>query len=170
MRKKSSIELPDKPGEGPNAFADVKNAGDFIVAEWNRRHQLDRLSPQESANGFFKREAYRFICHYIERGKAEFFESVIRRNGGGLSSVVKLEENPFHYGLAAMFPAEAALNRADRSVYSSQMVYAYRHAGSPHLLVGFIYQCGSTSELRRKLKAGEIEPGFEGQYRKSFAV
>lgn len=42
----------------------------------------------------------------------------------------------------------------------------YRHAVPPEHLVGFIYQSGSNAALRRKLKEGAIEPGFEASFRR----
>jgi hypothetical protein len=105
------------------------------------------------------------IRHYVEHGKAELFERVIRQAGRGLTSKVRLDENPFHYGLLAMFVDDTILTRHDRSLFAHQMLYAYRHQVPPELLIGFIYQCGSSSELRRKVKAGVVEAGFEAVYR-----
>lgn len=166
----STIELPKRPGQGRNALQDFDNVAKSIARAWRRQQQKEGLSPQESANGVLKREAYRVICHYIEHRQAAYFETVIRERGGALSSVIKLADNPFHYGLTALFGDDGILSRPDKSVFASQMVYAYRHRVPANLLVGFIYQCGSVSELRRKLKSGATEPGFDAEYRATFPV
>lgn len=165
-----SIELPKRPGQGRNALQEFDSLAKMIIRGWKRRQDKDGQSPQDSANGFLKREAYRVMCHYIEAAQGTFFETVIRKREGALSSVVKLKENPFHYGLTALFGDDDVISRPDKSVFASQMVYAYRHQVPARHLVGFIYQCGSVAELRRKLKAGTIEPGFENLYRANFPV
>jgi len=143
---------------------------DAIITEWLKRKKVKGLSPYENANGFLKRECYRVICHFIERRAVRFFESVIRRDGNALSSVIKIADNPFHYGLTAMLVDQSVMTRNDKSLFSGQMVYAYRHSIPPRLLVGFIYQSGSNAELRRKLKAGTTEPGFEDQFRREIEI
>lgn len=162
--------LPPRPGKGPDPEMVFIDWAEGVIAEWVNREKQTGLSPSEAANGFLKRESYRLICHYIEGGAARLFERVIRDNGKALSSVVRLADNPFHYGLSAMFARSDLLSSADRSVYASQMVYAYRHGVPPNLLVGFLYQCGSFSGVRRKLKDGVIEAGFEEQFRAKFPI
>lgn len=163
------MKLPDFParaGWGKGAFKEFDDIARAIIDSWERLSQQTGLSPQESANGTLKREAYRVICHYIDKGRAQFFEHVIRRDGRSLSSVVKLADNPFHYGLKAMFIDDSVITPPDRSLFANQMLYAYRHRVPPEHLVGFIYQSGSSAALRRKLKEGAIEPGFEAVYRR----
>ena len=91
------IDLPARPGVGPNAMAEFNAISRTLIDEWERRKKLrGQLPPAESANGYLKRESYRIIVHYISHDRARFFEGVIRRDGRGLTARVKLEENPFH--------------------------------------------------------------------------
>lgn len=161
------IELPDNLGHGITAFRQFDRACRQLIDEWEDRiAQKGTLSPYESANGFIKRESYRIITHYIMAGRASFFESVIRRDGRALTSRVKLRDNPFHFGLLAMFVDDEVISRQDRSVFATQMLYAFHHGVPPTFLIGFIYQAGSKDEIKRKLRAGTIEPGFEATHRR----
>lgn len=159
------IALPRRPGIGPNALQDFEQISATLTEEWERRRKLrGQLPPAETANGYLKRESYRAIVHYVAHGRAQFFEWVIRREGRGLTSRVKLDENPFHFGLLALFADDSVVTRQDRNLFSMQMLYAYHHGIPPEFLIGFIYQAGSKEEIKRKLQAGLIEPGFEAMH------
>ena len=78
---------------------------------------------------------------------------------------MKLEENPFHFGLLALFADDSVVSKQDRSLFAMQMLYAYHHGIPPAFLIGFIYQAGSKEEIKRKLSDGCIERGFEATYK-----
>lgn len=162
------IALPTKPGQGSDAYREFDGVGDQLITEWKRRKNLtENLPPAETAAGYLKRESYRIIIHYFTKGPASFFERVVRRDGRALTSRVRLDENPFHFGLLALFNGDDVVSRQDRSTFSTQMLYAYHHAVPPKFLVGFIYQAGSKEEIRRKLSDGYMEPEFEDAYKAS---
>lgn len=164
------ITLPPKIGPGMSAFQDFDVIVEQMIAEWqNRKGSAAPLSPAESAAGYLKRECYRIIIHYMSKGAASFFERVVRRDGRALTSRVKLEQNPFHFGMLALFSDDSVVSRQDRSTFAMQMLYAYHHAVPPKFLIGFIYQVGSKEEIRRKLAESCIEPGFEGTFEKDIA-
>lgn len=160
------LPLPARIDSRTDSFREFDKVGNALIKEWLERKKLKGvLPPGESASGYLKRECYRIIIHYMAKGPASFFEQVVRRDGRALTSRVKLEENPFHYGLLALFDGEDVVSRQDRSTFASQMLYAYHHSVPPKFLIGFIYQAGSKDEIRRKLAKGEIEPGFESVYK-----
>ncbi len=162
------IDLPARPGFGPNAMAEFNAISRTLIDEWERRKKLrGQLPPAESANGYLKRESYRIIVHYISHERTRFFEGVIRRDGRGLTARVKLEENPFHFGLLALFADDSVVSKQDRSLFAMQMLYAYHHAIPPAFLIGFIYQAGSKEVIKRKLSDGYVELGFEGTHKRS---
>ena len=153
-----STILPGTRGGTP--YRGLSRAAEHIVAEWLRRKNLPGLTPYESALGYLKRECYRVVRHVVDAERSQLFEQVIRLEGRSLSAKVKIGENPFHYGLRALFSDDSVISAPDRSVYSVQMMYAYRHGIEAEMLIGFIYQSGSSTLIRAKLKSGYIEPGF----------
>ncbi|WP_156370322.1 hypothetical protein [Novosphingobium sp. Leaf2] len=160
------IRLPASLTTGPNRFREFDQLSDSMIEEWmHRKSSGSSASPSESAAGYLKRESYRIISHYISQGRTRIFEEVIRRDGRALTSRVRLDENPFHFGLLALFSDDEVMSKQDRSTFSSQMLYAYHHSIPPRLLVGFIYQAGAKGEIKRKLTEGCIEPGFENVYK-----
>ena len=165
------IDLPARPGQGPNAMAEFNALSRGLIDEWQRRKGLrGQLTPAETANGYLKRESYRIIVHYVAQGRSRFFENVVRQDGRGLTARVKLEENPFHFGLLALFADDSVVSKQDRSLFSMQMLYAYRHGIPAEFLIGFIYQAGSKEEIKRKLSEGSIEPGFEKAFSKDISA
>lgn len=130
--------------------------------------QGHRRSPHEAAIGFLKRQSYELIIKYIKHGDVRTFERAVRYEGRPLPSQVRIDENPFHFGLLALFPTgtdyEDLISRQDRSAFALQMLYASRHRVPPRLLTGFLYQTGSLPQLRERLKEGFVEEGFERYY------
>ena len=161
------IDLSVKPAHGGHAIHQFDAIDRQLIDEWERRKGLpDTPSPAETATGYIKREAYRIIIHYWTNGHGSLFERVVRRDGRALTSRVRLDENPFHFGLLALFSDDSIVSRQDRSVFAMQMLYAYHHGVPPTFLIGFLYQAGSKEEIRRKLAAGTIEPGFEATHKR----
>ena len=150
---------------GPGAMTAFEVFRDALKDEYQQRvAERAKGSPQESSLGFLKRVSYAIIARYIEDDRVVLFEQAIRREGRGLPSTVKLRDNPFYYGLLALFSSEHDLSRQDRSYFAQQMLYAYRHRVPSRFLVGFLYQVGSNITLRRKLGNNHVEPGFLGVY------
>jgi hypothetical protein len=130
------------------------------------RAKAHRLSPHEGWIGFLKRHSYELIVHYICHGDVRTFELAVRHEGRPLPAQVRIDENPFHYGLLALFPSgdDEMITRQDRSAFGLQMLYAYRHRVPSRLLVGFLYQSGSLPQIRDRLKSGYVEEGFADTY------
>lgn len=160
------ISLPKEIYIDTNRFDQFDAIARELIDEWQRRKRSAEIaSPAESAAGYLKRECYRIIIHYLTQERARLFEEVVRRDGRALTSRVKLCENPFHFGLLALFSGDDVISKQDRSTFATQMLYAYHHSVPPRLLIGFIYQAGPKNEIKRKLIAKSIEPGFESVYK-----
>ncbi len=133
-------------------------AADDLIGEWVRRRGGKATRRAESPNAWFKKEAYRFLRMYIEQGRQDVFEAAAKERSKRL--VEEARENPFKMGLLAMF-ADESLSRSDRHVFGNQMLYAWRHYVPADFLNPFLAVSGGPAAVAKKLKAGEVEPGFE---------
>lgn len=130
-----------------------------IVDGWLERQQK-ASGGGESPNSWFKREAYRMLRDYVDRGKADYFVQAAKKEGHGRISPAALA-NPFNIGLMAMFTAEEPLTRGDRKVFADQMLYAYEHDVPAEFLVAFIGTAGSPAQIARKLAdKSAVEPSL----------
>ena len=121
------------------------------------------LSPQTSRNGEFLRAVYALVLSYRDCGKLEIIKKLVEKDGNAPARGPTFEENPFHWALLSVFSEQGdGPDRRERSLFAYQMLYADRHKVPPHLLIGFIYQCGKQTPISQRLKQGEIEPGFSG--------
>ena len=141
-----------------SARADFDNRANEIVHEWAARRTGQDST--ESANAWFKRNAYAFLRTYIEAGKADFFHKIAKHDRRPSRLVEEAMSNPFKLGLLAMF-ADESLKRSDRHVFGNQMLYAYLHDVPSEFLNGFLAVSGGPGVIARKLKEDFVEPGFE---------
>lgn len=138
-------------------------AADDIIAEWVSRRGAKPSRRAESPNAWFKKEAYRFLRPYIELERQDVFEAVARDRSKRL--VEEARQNSFKLGLLAMF-ADESLSRSDRHVFGNQMLYAWRHYVPADFLNAFLAVSGGPAAVAKKLKEGEMEPGFEERIRR----
>ena len=74
------------------------------------------------------------------------------------------EENPFHWGLLALFGKSKLLTRDERRLFAAEMLYAHRHDVPPEYLLGFVYQVGKQAEnMYEKVRSDKREPWFDQQ-------
>ena len=140
------------------ARRDFNDRANEIVHEWADRRT--RQDGNESANAWFKRNAYAFLRNYIETSKTDFFRNIAKHDRRPSRLVEEAMTNPFKLGLLAMFSDES-LKRSDRHVFGNQMLYAYLHDVPAEFLNGFLAVSGGPGVIARKLKEGFVEPGFE---------
>lgn len=131
---------------------------DDIIREWVRRRAASPSRRAESPNAWFKKEAYRFLKEYIEQQREDVFESVVKDRSKRL--IDDARQNPFKLGLLAMF-ADESVSRSDRHVFGNQMLYAWRHFVPADFLNAFLAISGGPAAVAKKLKEGDLEPGFE---------
>ena len=140
-------------------MGEFKRRADDIITEWLMRKKRE-TDAGESANAWFKREAYRFLRDYISSGRMALFDKIARLDRRPHKLVSEATENPFKLGLLAMFVDES-ISRSDRHVFGNQMLYAHRHDVPAEFLNGFIAVSGKPAAIAQKLKDGSVEPGFE---------
>lgn len=138
---------------------------DALLGEWLERQRLPTKRRAYSPNAWFKREAYRLLSHFLEAGQAALFESVALKDSRPNRLVQEAMRNPFKLGLLAMFSDESSLTRQDRNVFGNQMLFAWAHDVPYDFLNAFLAVTGGPSEVSRKLRERETEPGFEHRFR-----
>lgn len=140
------------------ARRDFEDRANQIVHEWaDRRLAQDST---ESANAWFKRNAYAFLRSYIETSQTDLFRKIAKHDRRPSRLVEEAMKNPFKLGLLAMFSDES-LKRSDRHVFGNQMLYACLHDVPPEFLNGFLAVSGGPATIAQKLKEDFVEPGFE---------
>ena len=116
--------------------------------------------PYTKPLSILKVESYKFI-----RRKLRDIEnhSIIKRRAeeiGRDPSNLTFQRNQFHFGLIALDIDEKILDAKRISLWARQMTYAARHEIPAHLLIGFLYQSGSSTDISKKLMANYMEPWF----------
>lgn len=145
------------------ARRDFEDRASQIVHEWADRRST--REGDESANAWFKRNAYAFLRSYIETNLTDLFRKIAKHDRRPSRLVEEAMNNPFKLGLLAMF-SDDSLKRSDRHVFGNQMLYAYLHDVPPEFLNGFLAVSGGPATIARKLKVDSVEPGFETRPRR----
>lgn len=131
----------------------------------NYRKQRKDLGPQAAPHSVMKRMIYSLVCRLINSKKVELLHKYADEIGVQIHHATV--DNPFAVATILVFHEAAShecytfVAAQNRTLFGAQMLHAYRHGVAPELLVGFIYQCGTDSELRRKLKEKRVELGWK---------
>lgn len=149
----------------PRGRGEFEDYAQAVLNGWEARKAQPASRRAESANAWFKREAYRFLCRYIDLGLVRVFEQVASHDRRPSKLVRDALKNPFKLGLLAMFSDDSPLSRNDRHVFGNQMLYAWAHDVPPDFLNAFLAVSGGPAVIARKLKAQEAEPGFEHRFK-----
>lgn len=138
--------------------ADFVRSGTAILLESAQlASSAERLPPFKSAGGYFRREAYALIREHLN--SLQTIKQLARYDMREKRQPT-IENNVFYWGLLAVDPAHCAVKQADLSLTAMQMLYAHRHGVPPEHLIGFIYQCGSQSHIRKSVRCGLWEDDF----------
>lgn len=132
-----------------NAF--IERADEILVEHQRLTDSDEYLSPFQSPAGFLKRECYALILEYRVEGKYTIIQR-LSRSDMQASPQPTYQDNPFFWGLLAIDPHLTAIGRKNNRFYADQLKYAHQHGVGPEHLVGFLYQSGSESSLRRKVR------------------
>ncbi|MFG6083647.1 hypothetical protein ACEUZ9_005368 [Paracoccus litorisediminis] len=135
-----------------------------IVEEWERRKALSDSPPYDAAHSYLKRSVYELVKSFLKRedGYASL-EKAVRAKRKIDSRAPSVQENPFFWGFLLVFADNDSLGRSERSKFADELLYAKKHRVSAKLLIGFIYQVGGYSRIRKKLRAGEMEEWCPGR-------
>ena len=127
------------------------------------------LPPYSRESGYLRRAAYAFTRFVEDEGGLRALSKFVEAQNLGWTSKrgPTVDENPFHWILAAVFPDnmlkkvkgdEAPMFPQERNHMARQLLYAERHNVPTEYLIGFLYQSGKPSEIARKLREDLREP------------
>lgn len=157
------IPLPKFTG-GPNQRGSFSDTAELILREWERRQRLEAVKRSENAFAWFRRQAYRFLAHYVSSGHAAEFERVAMKDRRPHRLVEEAAKNPFKMGLLAMFSDESPMSRGERLVVGNQMLFAWAHDVPVDFFIPFISACGSAAQIAQKLRDKSAQPSFEHRF------
>lgn len=127
-----------------------------------------KLSPFDRADSVLKRLVYGFILkHRTTQAYAHVETAIIYDRDDGRPLRIRFEDNPFHWVLFGLkdyvkVVGKFEIRKSDVTRYGRQLNYADRHEITPELLIGFLMQTGSISEVCRR--ADELPKRFEGWF------
>lgn len=115
-------------------------------------------SPYDAPISYLRREIYRTVRSCLRTGGMDFlkngFDEVTGAlpNKGAVRPTSENLANPFYLGTVYITAAEPTFSRTYRMRFSREMLYAHLHDVPPDLLIGFLYQIGSSDEIGNRLK------------------
>ncbi len=142
--------------------ADLVDAAADVLAEHKALSDTDAPpppSPFEAPEGYLKRACFQVIQEF-RKANAHHAIKKLANYAGRDRRQLTYTDNPFYWGLLAIDPAFSAIEEGSLSLYAKQLLHAANHKVPPEHLVGFIYQSGSQSALKRKVRIGEREEEF----------
>ena len=168
-RHASSTKAVNKKSNLQKLRDDFESHADAIMSAYRNR-PAKGVAPNENAEGFFKREAYALIRKIIDMPNGTRVFTRILSDWDVLPRSPTLIENAFFWGLLAMDPEgahiervakwkprgrsktdkENFLDRRKRSKYAKQLLFAHINDVPPEYLVGFIYQVGGVGVIDEK--------------------
>lgn len=130
-------------------------------ATGNGKAKVDTRQPDDTAQNFFRRGAYLLIRSYLTTGREAVIQKLVTDCGNQSPRRPTFQDNPFHWGLLAMYSDRSRLSKERRRLYAHQMLYAHRHDVPEHFLIGFIHQLGRTDRIYGKVANDEREAWFK---------
>lgn len=153
--------LLEEAGNAPTAASRLfTQAADQISWEWMKRSTRTGLAPTETATGYLKRSGYTLIRTYLDAALGGIIIDQVRKDGRVPKRSPTFEENPFHWGLLAIFADDSIISKDERRLFANQFLYAHRHNVPEHFLIGFLYQLGKTQQVFDHVRSGRREPWY----------
>lgn len=140
--------------------------GAAIHDEWEKRWRATHpqpatrpvaVPPYDKPNGYLKREVYRLVRRCIAGGALETLKRIVAHDDSSSRPSAHNQVDPFYWGFMMVCGMDDRIRRQDRWKFANELLYAHRHDVPPELLVGFIYQIGSSDGLREKIRQGTTE-------------
>jgi hypothetical protein len=115
-----------------------------------------KFAPFDRADSVLKRMVYAFVHEHRPTKSFEHLETAIandRDEWRGLR--VLFIDNPFHWVLFGLkghieIFGKFEISKSDVTRFGRQLSYADRHEVAPELLIGFLFQTGTVSEICQK--------------------
>ncbi|MEP4529538.1 MAG: hypothetical protein ABJ050_19660 [Paracoccaceae bacterium] len=151
-----------KPTPSSGIEGRLKKAGtSWEKALWAKSDPEEKKRPpDDKVNSKLKRAVYKIVRDCIKADLVHVLKESVEFQFGDKSQVKPSPsnaENPFYWGLTAVCGTDEKLARSNKSRFSQELIYAHLHDVPPELLIGFIYQIGSSDDIGRRLKDGEFE-------------
>lgn len=159
IAKNYDVDLQPLEASAPLARVQFETDADALMTKWWSLMKRPADKPSESANAWFKRNAYGFLKRYVDAGRTDIFDHAIMRSSRRRVGLDAIRANPFKLGLFAMF-SDDSMSRSDRHVFGNQMLYAHRHGVPPQHLAAFIRAAGSPAKIAEKLRLNKREPAI----------
>jgi hypothetical protein len=115
-------------------------------------------SPYDAPISYLRREIYRTVRACLRTGGMEFLQNGFNEAiealpiRGAVRPTSENKANPFYVGVAYITAEESTFSRNYRMRFSRELLYAHLHDVPPDLLIGFLYQIGSSDEIGNRLK------------------
>lgn len=141
--------------------ATLEKAAKAIRRQYRALENAKADCPYAARESYLKRSIYAVLFKSMQSGIHDELHLIVsRRRLPGRK--LKHAAREFAWAMFIMFgdeeyDATTMLPPAKRSRYARQMGYALRHRVPPHLLIGFLYQCGSPGRIAKKLADGTNE-------------
>ena len=116
------------------------------------------LAPFDTAESFFKREAYSLL-YQVEPARLHRIVTHILTRNSRIPRKGTYKENRFHWGLLAIDPDGVCLDEGGRKVfrYARELHFARRNGVPATYLIGFLHQIGGVRRIPRSLS--EVKKG-----------
>lgn len=117
-----------------------------------------KIAPFHRTDSILKRMVYRFVIKYRHTNSYKHIEKAISDDrDSGRALRISFEENPFHWILFGLkdhvsILGKFEITKTDITRFSAQLLYADRHKICEDLLIGFLLQSGTLTEVCRKAK------------------
>lgn len=121
----------------------------------------ERVPPYDTAKGYLKRAVYKFVLdHAAETDGYARLKALVQAERKAVGRAKPVSENPFFWAFSFVFFDDDDFSGPDRSKFSEQLLYAYKHKVSERFLIGFLYQIGGHARVVKQRSGGKME-GWE---------
>lgn len=149
----------------PHEKTALRNQCDAIHTEWRKcvAHATSHgagahgITPYDKPNGYLKRAVYQLVRDCIDNGAVELLQRFAEDTEYPLRPSPHNQNNPFYWGIMAVCMDDNRISRNNRSKFANELLYAHKHNVPSNLLVGFIYQIGTSEGLRARLLNRKME-------------
>ena len=116
----------------------------------------EKFAPYDRADSILKRMVYKFVRQHRQSKGFKHIETAISNDrDSGRTMRIRFDDNPFHWVLFGLKNCVGILGKFEIDKFSvsrfaKQLSYADRHDIEPELLIGFLLQTGTMSEVCEK--------------------
>jgi hypothetical protein len=107
MANKKALNLPQSDASMAAVVLRLEDISKAVQATFGRMLKVPgQLAPNPEAYAHFRVRAFRLLVHYVDSDRQEAFRWLLLMYGAAPKKArIRLQENPFHWGLLAMTAA-----------------------------------------------------------------